>query len=417
VASNNIIAKRGKALLTKEKLEAHLASLIRLENIGVLLGAGASKDAGGMTMGEIWQDFSRRYHGSYSWLQENTFIDMQTTSINLEELLDVLEIAEKEWERQEKQEIQELKKSKADIYRSIINASTLQREWWENPHAIDSENGKLDNHCKLLQALCSSRQVGQPSPWIFTTNYDLAIEWAGEILGWKVNNGFEGLHNRIFSPHIFDLGYSNLSTKGEARFGTYGFSLAKLHGSLSWREFAGEYIEYSAAASWQDIKSFLDNENEVQLPIVFPSAAKYIQTVGFVLGELLRRFTEFLSKSQTCLITIGYSFSDSHLNQIIKRALLNPTLQVVICLPELKDINGEIEAIKDKKIQSLLRIESPQITIIGGEAAYFDSFVKYLPESVIYDEYALKIKKILKESKEGQENDLSVMPNNEELSV
>ncbi len=35
--------------------------------------------------------------------------------------------------------------------------------------------------------------------------------------------------------------------------------------------------------------------------------------MGFALGELVRRFTEFLSRPQTCLITCGFSFSDEHL--------------------------------------------------------------------------------------------------------
>ncbi|MFO3470448.1 SIR2 family anti-phage-associated protein [Legionella pneumophila serogroup 1] len=398
-SQDKFVAKRGKTYLNREELEVHLASVIRLENIGVLLGAGASISAGGKTMGDVWKSFKDDYSDSADWLQKKTFFN--DDSINVEELLDTLEIAEKEWIRQGKTKLtKQLQKAKADLYRSIIKASVLQDKWWNSPHLVDLDDGKLDSHRALLQALCGSRQVGQPAPWIFTTNYDLAMEWAGETLGWKINNGFEGLHNRIFSPHVFDLGYSNLSARGEARFGTYGFFLAKLHGSLSWQELDGEYLEYPAATIWSDIQNFLDKKDNHKLPIVFPSAAKYIQTVGFVLGELLRRFTEFLSKSQTCLITIGYSFSDSHLNQIVKRALLNPTLQLVICLPELEKFDGNNINI-NKSIQSILKLESPQITIIGGkEKAFFDSFVTYLPQPVIYDEYALKIKKLINENKE-----------------
>ncbi|HAT1597133.1 TPA: hypothetical protein JAJ32_001727 [Legionella pneumophila] len=398
-SQDKFVAKRGKTYLNREELEAHLASVIRLENIGVLLGAGASISAGGKTMSDVWKSFKDDYSDSADWLQKKTFFN--DGSINVEELLDTLEIAEKEWIRQGKTKLtKQLQKAKADLYRSIIKASVLQDKWWNSPHLVDLDDGKLDSHRALLQALCGSRQVGQPAPWIFTTNYDLAMEWAGETLGWKINNGFEGLHNRIFSPHVFDLGYSNLSARGEARFGTYGFFLAKLHGSLSWQELDGEYLEYPAATIWSDIQNFLDKKDNHKLPIVFPSAAKYIQTVGFVLGELLRRFTEFLSKSQTCLITIGYSFSDSHLNQIVKRALLNPTLQLVICLPELEKFDGNNINI-NKSIQSILKLESPQITIIGGkEKAFFDSFVTYLPQPVIYDEYALKIKKLINENKE-----------------
>jgi hypothetical protein len=114
---------------------------------------------------------------------------------------------------------------------------------------------------------------------------------------------------------------------------------------------------------------------------------------------LLRKFTEFLSKSQSCLIISGYSFSDFHLNQIINRALLNPTLQIVIFLPEI-NFNA-INQIENRYIKSLINLSSPQITIIcGGEKAHFKSLVEYLPQAVIFDEHALKIKKMIKENKE-----------------
>ncbi|RFF49785.1 hypothetical protein D0A36_22290 [Xanthomonas campestris] len=36
--------------------------------------------------------------------------------------------------------------------------------------------------------------------------------------------------------------------------------------------------------------------------LVLPRAAKYLQTVGYVMGELLRRFAEFMARPQTALI-------------------------------------------------------------------------------------------------------------------
>lgn len=45
---------------------------------------------------------------------------------------------------------------------------------------VDLSCPELATHRRLLQKLTAARQPGQPSPWIFTTNYDLAIEWAAE---------------------------------------------------------------------------------------------------------------------------------------------------------------------------------------------------------------------------------------------
>ncbi len=391
---------RGSKYLHEDELEAHLASLIRLENVGVFLGAGASRCAGGQTMEEVWKAFCKEFPLNHQWLVRQNFVNSEDANINIEKLLDDIEIAEREWKRQNLEEkLDVLSIQKACIYRSIIKAAILEPQWWQEPHLVTLENEKLKSHRMLLQALCGSRQVGQPSPWIFTTNYDLAVEWSAETLGLKVINGFDGLHNRLFSPHVFDLGYSNLSAKGEARFGTYGIFLAKLHGSLAWKMVDDEYTEYPASTLWREIKPFLDNNEKIELPIVFPSAAKYFQTVGFVVGELLRKFTEFLSRSQTTLIISGYSFSDAHLNLIIRRALLNPTLQIVVFLPEV-DFNN-LEKINSNTIKSLIKISSPQVTIVGGgEHAYFKKLVEYLPPPVIYDEHALKIKKLIKEDRE-----------------
>ena len=46
-------AIRGSRQLTSEEFLAHLALAIRLENVGVLLGAGASKGVGGMVMTDV----------------------------------------------------------------------------------------------------------------------------------------------------------------------------------------------------------------------------------------------------------------------------------------------------------------------------------------------------------------------------
>lgn len=64
--------------------------------------------------------------------------------------------------------------------------------------------------------------------------------------------------------------------------------------------------------------------------MVMPRAGKYMDTIGYALGELFRTFAEFMSKPQCCLILCGYGFGDEHINRLIRSALLNPTLQLVI---------------------------------------------------------------------------------------
>jgi hypothetical protein len=390
--------------MTADELQAHLAALVRLENVGVFLGSGASAGPlGGLTMAELWGDFVKRYPTSLAWLSSQGFLPTGPNP-NVEDLADNLEIAVREWKRQKRtRKITQLQRVIADLHRAIIRAALLREAWWKDPTVIDPDEPTLRSHRSLLHKLTAARQPGHPSPWVFTTNYDLAVEWAAESIGLKVSNGFDGLHTRSFAPHNFDLGYRNTLARGEARFGTYNIYLAKLHGSLSWRASTGDgsYLEHAASSLWPEMEGFLNGASTGTFrgPIVFPSAAKYVQTVGFVLGELLRRFTDVLSRPQTCLLICGYSFSDLHINRIMATALQNPTLQVVIYVPAVIMTGGNLDATAcESWVQRMVTLESPQVTIVGGgPAAYFEQFVTDLPDPAIYDEQAARIRQMIRD--------------------
>lgn len=194
--------------------------------------------------------------------------------------------------------------------------------------------------------------------------------------------------------------------RGEARFGTYNVYLAKLHESLTWQT-AGDHtppVEYPTAYLWPRIEKFLTGESHTPPgQLVYPSAAKYLQTVGFVLGELFRRFTEFLARPQSCLITSGYSFSDEHLNRVLITALQNPTLQLVIYAPRAARKGDDLDlAACTPWVRRVLGLESPQVTIVGeGPDAHFEQLVEHLPDPAIYDEQAARIREMIKQYRAG----------------
>ncbi|HEY9210727.1 MAG TPA: SIR2 family anti-phage-associated protein [Methylotenera sp.] len=382
------------------ELQAHLAALLRLENIGLLLGAGASVSAGGKTMAGLWDDFLETAEDSAKWLVDQKFIPTEALSDgddriipNVEELADLIEIALAEWRRQEDGAVVDLESVRADLHRALVRAAQLQQQWWGS--LTDTEDHTLlKDHRSVLQKLIAARQPGQAAPWIFTTNYDLAVEWAAESIDLQVTNGFLGTHSRRFSPQSFDIGFRNIQARGEARFGAYNLYLAKLHGSLSWREENDQVYEIPAQLAGQDIKRFLDNEQDELGLMVMPSAAKYMQTVGFVLGELFRRFAEFLSKAQTSLLISGYSFGDEHINRLLKSALLNPTLQLVIYFP---GFNGNVlDPSLPDALRKLLALQNPRVTVVGGNAeAYFDKLASHLPDPLLYDDEMRRLRKEL----------------------
>lgn len=388
-----LAAYRGGTQLTDEvALRAHLANLLRLENIGLLLGAGASACAGGRTMTQLWNDFVEQCPDDSQWLVDEKFIDKSAIAAaeervipSLETLVDRLEIALKEWLRVGEAKLERGQAVRSQLFRSIVRAAVLKDQWWASPRGAEDDFTDLEDHRSILQKFTSARQPGQAAPWVFTTNYDLAIEWAAESIELQVINGFLGLHGRRFSPQSFDLGFRNTEARGEARFGVYNIYLAKLHGSLTWKEDAEQLFEVQASNAWEDIRKFRDGDTNKLGYLVLPSAAKYIQTVGFVLGEMLRRFSEFLARPQTGLIIAGYGFGDEHINRLLRSALLNPTLQIVVYLPEFTTLDETARL--PSAVKRLLSLKNPRLTIVGGgEGAFLSALAKHLPEPAIYDE-------------------------------
>lgn len=400
----SLIAIRGATVLTDETdLQAYLAALLRLENIGLLLGAGASCSAGGLTMLELWDAFVTTSPDDAAWLKEQNFIlenalaadDVRVTP-NVEALVDTLEIALIEWKRRGYCGVVDIERVRASLFRAVVRAALLKEEWWDSVEGAESDVEELKHHRTILQKLVSARQPGQSSPWVFTTNYDLSVEWAAESIDLQVMNGFLGVHSRRFSPQSFDLGFRNTQARGEARFGVYNIYLAKLHGSLTWQEHNEQLYEVPAPLAWKKIHGFLSNQNETELGfLVLPRAAKYLQTVGFILGELLRRFSEFLSRPQTSLLICGYGFGDEHINRLLRSALLNPTLQLVIYFP---GFDGNIDSAGlPKALRKLLSLKNPRVTVIGGgQAAYLAKLAAHLPDPIIYDEDMQRLAKALR---------------------
>lgn len=88
---------------------------------------------------------------------------------------------------------QDFHRHRRAIYQVLIRSAILSERWWDNPETIpanglaeataEDASGDLRAHRTLLRHLIGSRRPGQPAPWVFTTNYDMALEWAAETIG------------------------------------------------------------------------------------------------------------------------------------------------------------------------------------------------------------------------------------------
>lgn len=388
---------RGGEKRPANELPGHLALALRLENVGMLLGAGASVSAGGKTMQQLWEAFKSANSKAVEWLRTNSFIADKDDTPNIEELLSLLAIAERDLKRRRADDGDTTKQSLA-LKEAVIDAALLDKTLWAGRGSKASQQ-ILGPYLRLLARLQGSRQPGQSAPWLFTTNYDLSVEWAAETLGIHVVNGFSGLHDRRFQPSAFDLSLLNTRGVGESRFGSYNLNLAKMHGSLNWvLRKDGDAIELPC----DSVKSLIDKGSTSLLPdvvLIQPTTAKYVDSIGFIYGELVRRFLEFLAQPNTTLIVSGYGFKDEHVNRLLASGLLNPTLQMIIYFPEWASPDEDIQ---NGFLQHLRTLALPRIIICGGGGgAFFDAMTNDLPDPAMVDELSPEAKRLLSQIAKG----------------
>ena len=154
-----------------------------------------------------------------------------------------------------------------------------------------------DYHQRFLRRVPGQRQRGPRD--IFSLNYDTLLEASLDELRIPYVDGFRGTNRAWFDPETFD----------EARAGS-SYRLFKLHGSINWTRDEAGHVRRGRNAN----KDAAD-----ELIVVYPSEQKYLQTQYGVYETLLNRFRNRLRDSgvNNCLIVIGYSFNDEHINEAI----------------------------------------------------------------------------------------------------
>lgn len=210
-------------------------------------------------------------------------------------------------------------------------------------------------------------------PWIFTTNYDLFNERALDRLGVPFCNGFSGVMERRFNPSTFRYVLAeqmDISSRKLMPIDNFIY-LCKLHGSVTWGE---------DGTSLYPIREYADSSSVGERRLmIYPTPAKQNASLGSPYSDLFREFQSRIVREQSVLVTIGYSFSDEHVNNIIYQALTIPTFRLIAFVSP--DANTEVA--------KLANLGDPRIWLIAGDAPersgkahYFDNVVhEFLPES------------------------------------
>lgn len=236
----------------------------------------------------------------------------------------------------------------------------------------DQEQGKMLEtqskyifHEKFIKALLQ-RPLNLRRANIFTSNYDLAFEYAFDKLGVHYIDGFAGFHKRYFKPETFeyDIFYPGSTTAGKVQRIEKVVRYFKLHGSLSWinSEKRDSNNLYGIEEKPLELIDKLD-KGEI---IIYPSAVKKSYTLDLPYSELFRQFAATINQSQSVLITVGYSFADEHFNDIIYQALSNPTFTLIVV-----DFAGT----KSSYINELKDLNDPRVIILEGE--FFGDFLTF----------------------------------------
>ena len=191
----------------------------------------------------------------------------------------------------------------------------------------------------ILEAVLSERRTSllPKQATIFTTNYDLFIEQAAVSYStMRLNDGFTRIPSLTgraeFSSRTF---FTTTSTTGNLynyKVDIPSINLIKLHGSLSWKR-DGDSVLFSVVdnpllstgKTAAEVKTFVD-----AYAVVLPETRKFHTTLmDGTYYELLRIYNNELDREGTLLVSFGFSFTDSHILAITKRALKNPTLKLV----------------------------------------------------------------------------------------
>lgn len=198
---------------------------------------------------------------------------------------------------------------------SAINRNELSEETkdkireitWEQIENADSKLliELLKNCDRISTVTALLKKIIEPTPnqaVIVTTNYDHIIEYAADILGVCIENGFEGFTLRKFDG--FDSAVSRKRQKARNRVA----KILKVHGSLDW------FID-SHGSTVSIPHSSMIPENYKPL-IVPPGKDKYKSTndepYRSIIAEADKKFRR--AKSYLC---VGYGFNDAHIQPIL----------------------------------------------------------------------------------------------------
>ena len=280
---------------------------------------------------------------------------------------------EEETDPKEFKDLEDLEK----IESIIIKARNFLLQKCLNENNTKTDNEKPSNDLPLIELYKQfyrkllTRNPTLPRLNIFTTNYDLYSERAMDLLGVHYVNGFTGGISKFFNPAIFNYALAEKMDLSQSKWSVIDnfFYLYKIHGSVNWIEAEGENKLFKVKEIQEPTFEDLKGKETI---MIHPTPLKYNASLGSPYSDLFREFQKKLMQNNNILVTIGYSFSDEHINNLIFQAFTIPSFRLIV-IGEPNEWNA---------IGKLQKLNDSRIWIIGGNddsdtpLHYFKRFVE-----------------------------------------
>lgn len=320
-------------------------------NIAFLLGAGASKGAGLPTSHELLGSMTEQMRRSQNEGARSAFLEILRTvtvndkNANFEDVLSATSALARKDESELwrfatglKEPLQSIQRSDPKVFANLHQE--LIEMLWNEINVEDKSNFDKPYLRKLVGIARSSSQ-----PTIFTLNYDLSIETVLAESSISYSTGFRraaGIHETYLAPGLeywpggyqlhemaaeyrlfssgMSVGYFDQSADGESA----DVQLIKIHGSVDWFRIASPPIyEGGLKLALEDPIVRTDqwpSEGGLCMMIAGRDGKERLETP---FSALLRRFYLGLQHADI-LVIIGYSFSDKHINNQIRKFMNDP---------------------------------------------------------------------------------------------
>lgn len=354
-----------------EKYKLRVKKYLELENVSVLAGAGTSFHLGAPIIRTIPAELKEQC------TKEIAEYFGEGSDPSYEDLVNCLQ-ADRYIKEKKNVCVCDINKSIAKMQKWLFEKCNTQKTEINNLYQEDSKLKKNRYHYheafikKLLQRPNNLKRAN-----LFTTNYDMAFDYALDNLGVHYINGFMGVHNRCFRPEVYDydLYYPGQSVTGKVHRAEKVLRYYKIHGSLSWLSTTPSVSNTYGIKEIPLNDEFKPDENKEIM--IYPCVSKKSFTLDLPYSELFRQFSQAINQPQSVLICVGYSFYDEHINDIIRQALSIPSFTLIIANFST-DNNPEIEKLK--------ALEDKRIIILEQDNLEISTFVGFV-ENVMPDLY------------------------------